>query len=118
MRLKELFWVASSRKSVREFPRVVQRSFGQALFAAQIGDKDPEAKPMTGFKGASVMEIVERYKSDAYRLVYTAQLDDAVYVLHAFKKKSTQGIATPKKEIALIRQRLAVAKRIAEEMDR
>ena len=92
-------------------PEKVRRDFGHALYAAQQGETDPAAKPLKGFGGTRVMEIVERYRSDAYRAVYTAQFGDAVYVLHVFQKKSKSGIATPKQEIELIRKRLAEAER-------
>jgi phage-related protein len=75
------------------------------------GRADPAAKPLKGFGGVRVMEIVERYRTDAYRAVYTAHFDNAVYVLHVFQKKSKSGIATPKREIQLIRRRVADAER-------
>lgn len=84
---------------------------GYALYAAQLGETDPAAKPLKGFGGAKVMEIVDRYQTDTYRAVYTAQFGGAVYVLHAFQKKSKRGIATPKRDTALIQQRLAAAQR-------
>ena len=108
---RPVVWVGSSRRELREFPREVRRDIGQALYAAQQGMTDPAAKPLKGFGGARVMEIVERYRTDAYRAVYTAYFDNAVYVLHVFQKKSKSGIATPKHEIALIRRRLAEAER-------
>jgi phage-related protein len=92
-------------------PEQVRRGIGQALYAAQQGMTDPAAKPLKGFGGARVMEIVERYRGDAYRAVYTADFENAVYVLHVFQKKSKSGIATPKPEIELIRRRFAEAER-------
>jgi phage-related protein len=92
-------------------PEQVRRGIGQALYAAQQGMTDPAAKPLKGFGGARVMEIVERYRGDAYRAVYTAHFENAVYVLHVFQKKSKSGIATPKPEIELIRRRFAEAER-------
>ena len=77
--------------------------------AAQQGDTDPAAKPLKGFGGRGVMEIVADHRGDTWRAVYTVRFRDAVYVLHAFQKKSKSGIATPKKELDLIRQRLAEA---------
>jgi phage-related protein len=108
---RPLFWAGSSRRDMRAMPRHVRRSFGQALYTAQQGSTDPAAKPLKGFSGARVMEIVERYRTDAYRAIYTAQFDDAIYVLHVFQKKSKAGIATPKQDIDLIRARLAEAER-------
>jgi len=92
-------------------PQHVRRDIGQALYAAQQGITDPAAKPLKGFGGARVMEIVERHRTDAYRAVYTAHFEDALYVLHVFQKKSKSGIATPRHEIELVRRRLAEAER-------
>jgi phage-related protein len=109
--MKPVVWIGSSRRDLREMPQQVRRGIGQALYTAQQGVTDPAAKPLKGFGGARVMEIVERYRTDAYRAVYTAHFDNAVYVLHVFQKKSKSGIATPKHEIELIRRRLAEAER-------
>src|ERR1700719_1759566 len=108
---RPVVWIGSSRRDLRAMPQQVRRDIGQALYAAQQGVTDPAAKPLKGFGGGRVMEIVERYRTDAYRAVYTAYFDNAVYVLHVFQKKSKSGIATPKHEIALIRRRLAEAER-------
>ena len=108
-------WVGSSRVDLKRFPKQVRRDLGQALYAAQRGETDPAAKPLKGFGGARVMEIVDRHDTNTYRAVYTAQFDEAIYVLHAFQKKSTRGIATPKHEIDLIRRRLADAERLHRE---
>jgi len=89
----------------------VKRDVGQALYAAQKGETDPAAKPLKGFMGSTVMEIVAPYDGNTWRTVYTVRFRDAVYVLHAFQKKSKRGRATPKKEIDLIRRRLAEAER-------
>ena len=109
--MKPVIWIGSSRRDLREMPQQVRRDIGQALYAAQQGVTDPAAKPLKGFGGARVMEIVERYRTDAYRAVYTVHFENAVYVLHVFQKKSKSGIATPKHEIELIRRRLAEAER-------
>jgi phage-related protein len=103
--------VGSSKRDLKAFPRPVQRHVGQALYAAQCGEEYPTAKALKGFGGRSVLEIVADDKGDSYRTVYTIQFHDAIYVLHAFQKKSKKGIATPQKEIELIRQRLAAAER-------
>ncbi len=81
------------------------------MYAAQNGETDPAAKALKGFGGRSVMEIVAPYDGDTWRMVYTVRLADAIYVLHAFQKKSKSGIATPKRELDLIRQRLTDAER-------
>ncbi len=105
-------WVGSSRKDMKAMPEDVQDTFGFALYLAQLGEKHPGAKPMKGFTGAGVLEIVEDYSSDTYRAVYTVRFADAVYVPHVFQKKSKHGIATSKEEIEKVKSRL----KIAEEM--
>jgi phage-related protein len=82
---------------------------GYALYQAQVGRKAPSAKPLRGFGGAGVLEIVEDHQTDTYRAVYTVKFSELVYVLHAFQKKSKKGIATPKPDIDLIKRRLRVA---------
>jgi phage-related protein len=109
--MKPLLWVGSSREDLRAMPQQVRRDIGQALYTAQQGETDPAAKPLKGFGGARVMEIVERHRGDAYRAVYTAHFADAIYVLHVFQKKSKHGIATPKPDMDLIKQRFAEAER-------
>jgi phage-related protein len=109
--LKPVRWVGSSQRDLRSFPRPVRSAVGHAIYAAQKGDTDPAAKPLKRSGGRSVMEIVADYRGNTWRTVYTVRLRDAVYVLHAFQKKSKSGISTPKKELDLIRQRLAEAER-------
>ena len=82
---------------------------GYALYQAQLGLKHSSAKPLRGFGGASVLEIVEDHQSDTYRAVYTVKFSEFIYVLHAFQKKSKKGIATPKPDIDLIKTRLKTA---------
>ncbi|MEG3976780.1 type II toxin-antitoxin system RelE/ParE family toxin [Microcoleus sp. herbarium8] len=108
--LKPVEWIGSSRDDLREFPEDVQQIMGFALYRAQLGKKHPDAKPLKGFKGAGVLEIVENFDGDTYRAVYTVKFEGIVYVLHAFQKKSKQGIATPKQDIDLIESRLKRAK--------
>jgi len=103
---KPVRWIGSSRDDVRNFPEPVRLRIGGALWEAQIGRKAPWAKPLKGFGGSSVLEILDDHDGDAYRAVYTVRLAGVVYVLHAFQKKSKRGIATPRLEIALIQQRL------------
>jgi phage-related protein len=109
--LKAVRWVGSSLKDVKSFPRAVRADIGTALFAAQKGESDPSAKPLKGFGGRGVMEIVTSHIGDTWRTVYTVRIQEAIYVLHAFQKKSKTGIATPKKEIDLVRRRLADAEK-------
>ena len=106
---KPVRWVGTSLQDLRAFPRAVRIEIGHSLFAAQGGTTDPAAKPLKGFGGASVMEIVVSRQGNAWRAVYTVRFQDAIYVLHVFQKKSTRGIATPAREIELIQQRLAEA---------
>ena len=87
-------------------PDRVQQTFGFALYQAQIGLHHPRAKPLKGFGSAGVLEVVEDWRGNAYRAVYTVRFADAVYVLHCFQKKSKHGIKTPKAETDLIRERL------------
>lgn len=89
--------------------QAVRREIGFALESAQHGDKHPSAKPLRGFTGAGVLEIIESRQSDTYRAVYTVRLAEAIYVLHAFKKKSKSGIKTSKQDIDLIVARLKQA---------
>lgn len=89
----------------------MKRAVGQALYAAQRGEEYPSVKALKGLGGRCVLEIVAPYQTDTYRPVYTARFRDAIYVLHAFAKKSQKGIATPKQDVDLIRQRLAAAER-------
>ncbi len=103
---KDLIWGGSSLKDLRGFPDDVKGNMGYALRLAQKGGKPPNAKPLKGFLGAGVLEVVEDHEGDAYRTVYTVALGNMVYVLHAFQKKSKHGIATPKRDLDLIGQRL------------
>jgi phage-related protein len=109
---KELVWVGSSRKDLRAFPPAVRRVFGVALFAVQLGAMPPAAKPLKGFGGAGVLELIESNDRGTYRAVYTVRFASKVYVLHVFQKKSKRGIATPKQELDLIRERLKTAERL------
>src|SRR6266849_9589108 len=103
--MKKLTWLADSRSRVKSFPAGVQDDIGYALYAAQLGEMSSKAKPLHGL-GGGVVEIAANDESGTYRAVYTVSIGDAIYVIHAFQKKSKAGIATPKSEIELIRQRL------------
>lgn len=107
---KPLRWVGASKKDLLTFPAPVRVHLGAALGVAQFGGKHPNAKPWKGL-GAGVLEIVEDHRGDTYRAVYTARLENAVYVLHAFQKKSKTGIATPRAHQRLIESRLKDAQR-------
>jgi phage-related protein len=108
----QMEWIGSSRGDLRSFPKDVRSVMAYALLLAEQGSKHPDAKPMTGnkaFKGAGVVEIVDDFDGNTYRAVYTVRFAGAVYVLHAFQKKSKSGIATPKADIDRIVTRLKAA---------
>jgi phage-related protein len=105
--MKPVRWLGSSLKDLRGFPRRARNQVGRALNAAQHGGKDPAAKAMKGFGGASVLEIVVPHDGDSFRTVYTVEYCDVIYVLHCFQKKSKTGIETPRTEIDIIKKRLA-----------
>lgn len=115
---RPITWVGSSRRDLKRFPPPVRRDMGKALYAAQRGETDPAAKPLRGFGGARVMEIVDLHDTNTYRAMYAAQFVEAIYVLHAFQKKSNRGIATPAREIELVRRRLADAERLHRQRQR
>ena len=106
---KPVEWVGSSYKDYRGFPDPVQDAMGFALYLAQLGEMSADAKPLKGFGGAGLVEIVEDHDGNAYRAVYTVKFAGAIYVLHAFHKKSRKGIKTPQDDIELIKRRLRVA---------
>jgi phage-related protein len=106
---KPVEWISSSRDDLRAFPQEVRRVMGQAIDDAQHGDEHPAAKALKGFGGRGVLEVVDDFDGDTYRALYTIRFAGVVYVLHAFQKKSTRGIATPQHQIDLIKARLARA---------
>ena len=106
---RPLAWIGSSHKDLAAMPDTIKAEFGHALFLAQIGLRHTNAKPLQGFGSAGVLEVVESDTGGTYRAVYTVRFEAAVYVLHCFQKKSTRGIATPKPDIELIRDRLKAA---------
>ena len=112
--LKNVIWVGDALEQVRHFPQMVRRKIGEALRFAQYGGKHPRAKPLRGL-GSGVFEIAAPYDTDTYRAVYAVAIGDNIYVLHAFQKKSTRGIQTPKHEIDLMKQRLRMAQAMEDE---
>lgn len=94
---------------MRRLPESVRYVFGYALYLAQCGEKHVTAKPLKGFGGAGVLEIVEDRAGDTYRAVYTVRFQGVVYVLHVFQKKARKGVATPRADMELIRARLKEA---------
>ena len=112
---KHVLWVGSSKKDLMAMPDEVKSAFGFALYLAQLGKKHQNAKPLKGFSGAGVLEVVEDCLGDTFRAVYTVKIAENIYVLHCFQKKSKRGIETPKQEIDLIRDRLKMAQEHAKE---
>ncbi|MBL4795990.1 MAG: type II toxin-antitoxin system RelE/ParE family toxin [Oleispira sp.] len=104
---RDLAFIGSALKDLQQLPDEVKRMIGFDLHIVQDGETPATAKHLKGLSG--VMELVERYDKDTYRAVYVTNIGDVVYVLHCFKKKSKQGIKTPKADIDLIKQRLRQA---------
>lgn len=107
---KQVRWVGSSNEDLRTFPDDVRRRVGVALWEAQLGGKAPYVKPMKSFGGAGVLEIMDDFDGNTFRAIYTVRFAMAIYVLHAFQKKSERGIATPRTDLAMIEERLRRAK--------
>lgn len=107
---KPIFWMGSALHDLSDFPPEVKRVMGFALRQAQQGGKHIHAKPLKGFMGASVLEVLADHDGETYRSVYTVKYRSAIYVLHAFQKKSKSGIKTPKADINLIKRRMSLAK--------
>jgi len=105
---KPLFWAGSARSDLLKFPEAVKDDMGIALSVAQFGGKHPSAKPWKG-EGPGVFEIVADHRSGTYRAVYTVRFAGALYVLHAFQKKSPRGIQTARSDVELVARRLRLA---------
>jgi len=103
--MKKLEWIGSSKKDLLEFPKDIRKEMGHSLYIAQEGGKHKNAKPLKGFVGAKLLEIVSDDGNGTYRTMYTIEFEEVVYVLHAFQKKSKTGIKTSKQDIDLIEQR-------------
>ena len=108
---KRVIWIASSREDLRAFPEEVKDAVGYALYLAQIGGKDEAARPLRGFGGAGVVEVIKDFAGDTHRVVYTVKLAGFVYVLHCFQKKSKRGAETPRRDLDLMQSRLRLAER-------
>ena len=118
MKRKELIWIASTRKDLSRLPEDVQDHMGYALHFAQIGKQHPSAKPLKGFGGVKVLEIVDFDADGTYRVMYTVEMPDCVFALHAFQKKSKHGIKTPKQDIDLVKTRLKQAQDMYKQMSK
>ena len=114
---KQLEWIGSSKKDLKALPEEVIDVFGYALYLAQTGQKHERAKPLRGFGSAGVLEVIEDWRRDTYRAVYTVRYVARVFVLHVFQKKSKSGIATPKPDLDLIKERLKTAAKRAKELE-
>ena len=102
---RPISWIRAARRAFGNFPQGPQNAILQALTVAAEGRKADIAKPLKGF-GSGIFEVALKHRTDAYRAVYALQLEERVWVLHAFKKKARRGTSTPKKDIDLIRERL------------
>ena len=109
---RKLIWLVDSLERLAGFPPAVRQKLGFALYQAQIGQQHESVKILRGFAEA-VWQVRADDPSGTYRAVYVTQIGDAVYVLHVFQKKATSGIATPRRELELIRQRLKLACKLA-----
>jgi phage-related protein len=114
---RPLVWLGDSKRNIQRFPKGAQKLLGDELQLIQFGGMPKDAKPFKGV-GSGVLELALRYASDAYRVVTAVQLGTRIYVLHAFQKKSTRGIATPTHEVDLINKRYAEAQELAREYER
>ncbi len=110
---KPIIWIGSSLRDLRKLPSAVRREIGHALHMEEVGERSHKAKMLKGFSG--VIEIVSDYVTNTYRAVYAIKIDNNIYVLHVFKKKSKRGIATTKRDLDKIKRRLQIAKHIAKE---
>ena len=106
--MKNISFVGSSRDDIRDFPEDVREDIGYALYQVQLGATPVCAKPLKGL-GSGVLEIIEDFRGDAYRAVYTVKFKEVIYILHCFQKKSKQGSETPPRDLELIKQRLKQA---------
>src|SRR3990172_8970967 len=104
--MRDLIFLGDSLKRFRRLPQEVQDDIAFALIRAQEGKRHDSAKPLKGFGGASVLEVIEDHGKETYRAIYTVKFKDAVHVLHAFQKKSRKGIATPQRDIDIVISRL------------
>jgi phage-related protein len=115
--LRTVVWLGNARKNLKGFPKGAQKLAGDELQLIQFGGMPRDAKPFKGV-GSGVLELALRYASDAYRVVVAVQLGRRIYVLHAFQKKSKKGIATPQRDVDLIKKRYAEARELADEYEK
>ena len=113
---RKLIYLGSSQKDAGKLPQDVQELFAYALDVALAGGQHEDAKPLLGFHGRSVIEVVDDYRGNTFREVYTVRFEEVIYVLHVFQKKSKKGIATPKEDLELIKKRLKWAEALHKEL--
>ncbi len=106
---KPLAWIGSSKEDLLDLPRKIQREVGYALYLAQLGLQSTNVKPLTGFGGRGVLEVIEDDVGGTYRAVYTVKFKESIYVLHVFQKKPKKGRETPKEEMEIVEIRLKIA---------
>ena len=114
--MKALKWIGKSREDLMEFPDEVIDEVGHGLYLAQMGERYTHAKPLSGFGSAKILEIRENDRSGTYRVVYTVEMPEFIFVLHAFQKKSKSGIKTPKQDIDMIKRRLKETESLYKEL--
>ena len=115
--LRPVIWLGDSKRNLQDFPAGAKKLFGDELQLIQFGGMPMDAKPFKGV-GSGVLEIALRHASDAYRVVLALQLGKRIYILHAFQKKSKHGVATPKREVDLIKQRYSEAQELAHDYEK
>lgn len=115
---KTLIWIGTSYKDLLSFPKSVVHAVGYALFRAELGETHEHAKVFSGMGNAKVWEIRENDRSGTYRVIYTVEMQEFIFVLHTFQKKSKTGISTPKQELELLKKRLNEARELYKELKR
>jgi len=115
--LRPVVWLGNAKKNLKGFPDGARKLAGDELQLIQFGGMPKDAKPFKDV-GSGVLELALRYASDAYRVVVAVQLGRRIYVLHAFQKKSKKGIATPQRDVDLIKKRYAEARELADEYEK
>ncbi len=109
---RSVIWLVDTLERLTGFPPVVRKELGFALYQAQIGQQHESAKMLHGF-AETVWQVRADDRSGTYRAMYVAQFGNAIYVLNAFQKKATSGIATTRRDLDLIRYRLQLARKLA-----
>lgn len=115
MKEKDIVWIGSSKKDLKTLSDIVQNDIGFSLYEVQLGRTPEDSKPLKGFGGAGICEILADDRGGTYRAVYTINMPEVVFVLHVFQKKSKHGIATPKQDMDLVKSRLKLALEIYKE---